>query len=50
MELGVVECGVEVALSGGFTGKERKVEMEGEVYFEVAKNKEKPFIVNREWG
>ncbi len=28
-----------------FTGKERKVEMEGEVYFEVTKNKEKPFIV-----
>ncbi len=28
-----------------FTGKERKVEMEGEVYFEVVKNKEKPFIV-----
>lgn len=28
-----------------FVGDERKVEMEGEVYFEVAKNKEKPFIV-----
>ncbi len=28
-----------------FTGKERKVEMEGEVYFEVVKNNEKPFIV-----
>ena len=28
-----------------FMGEERKVEMEGEVYFEVAKNKEKPFIV-----
>ena len=28
-----------------FTGEERRVEMDGEVYFEVAKNKEKPFIV-----
>ena len=28
-----------------FMGKERKVEMEGEVYFEVVKNNEKPFIV-----
>ena len=28
-----------------FTGEERRVEMEGEVYFEVAKNREKPFIV-----
>ena len=28
-----------------FTGKERKVVVTGEVFFEVAKNKEKPFIV-----
>lgn len=28
-----------------FTGEERRVEMEGEVYFEVAKNREKPFVV-----
>lgn len=29
-----------------FTGKERKVRITGEAYFEVAKNKELPFIVN----
>ena len=28
-----------------FTGKDRKVELTGEGYFEVAKNKERPFIV-----
>ena len=28
-----------------FVGNERRVEMAGEVYFEVAKNEEKPFIV-----
>jgi transmembrane sensor len=29
-----------------FTGKQRDVELTGEAYFEVAKNKEKPFHVN----
>lgn len=29
-----------------FTGKEREVQMTGEVYFEVAKNKQMPFRVN----
>lgn len=29
-----------------FTGKNRKVYLSGEAYFEVAKNKKKPFIVN----
>lgn len=29
----------------GFTGKERRVVLTGEAYFEVAKNKHKPFIV-----
>ena len=28
-----------------FTGDERRVEMDGEVYFEVAKNREKPIVV-----
>ena len=28
-----------------FTGDERRVEMDGEVYFEVAKNREKPYVV-----
>ena len=45
--------GTEVWLNAGsslkypttFTGKERKVELTGEAYFEVAKNKEKPFSV-----
>lgn len=31
-----------------FAGKERRVELSGEAYFEVAKNPEKPFLVNVE--
>jgi len=46
--------GTKVWLNGGtkikyplaFVGKERRVNLTGEAYFEVAKNKEKPFIVN----
>jgi transmembrane sensor len=33
-----------------FTGKQRRVEMYGEVYFEVAKNAAKPFIVKANRG
>ena len=41
----LVECGVEVALSGGFHGVRReKLRWRDEVYFEVAKNKEKPLL------
>lgn len=29
-----------------FTGNERRVKIDGEVFFEVAKNKQKPFLVN----
>lgn len=32
-----------------FIGKERRVEIEGEVYFEVAKNENVPFIVESNW-
>ncbi|QNK63455.1 FecR domain-containing protein [Pedobacter sp. PAMC26386] len=33
-----------------FTGKNRTVTLKGEAYFEVAKNKDKPFIVHTEKG
>ena len=49
----VLEDGTKVWLNAAssirfpqaFTGKDRQVELTGEAYFEVAKNKEKPFIV-----
>lgn len=34
-----------ISFPTAFTGKERRVEITGEVYFEVAKNKAKPFFV-----
>lgn len=34
--------------ASAFVQKERKVQLEGEAYFEVSKNKEIPFIVNNE--
>ncbi len=35
-----------VTYPAAFVGKERKVKVTGEVYFDVAKNKQKPFIVD----
>ena len=35
-----------ITYPAAFTGKERKVTISGEAYFEVAKNKENPFIVD----
>jgi ferric-dicitrate binding protein FerR (iron transport regulator) len=32
-----------------FAGKERKIELEGEAYFRVFKNKNKPFVVNTQY-
>jgi len=50
----MLEDGTEVWLNAAsrlvypevFGGKERRVELEGEAYFKVAKNEEKPFIVS----
>src|SRR5690606_11407060 len=33
-----------------FSGDVRTVELNGEAYFKVAKNKQKPFIVKSKWG
>ena len=50
----VLEDGTEVWLNAAtrlsypevFNGRERRVQLEGEAYFKVAKNEEKPFIVS----
>jgi len=36
-----------ITYPAAFSGKEREVEITGEVYFEIAKNKEMPFIVKK---
>lgn len=41
-----LNAGSSIKFPTAFTGAERKVEVRGEVYFEVAKNKAKPFIVH----
>lgn len=35
----------ELEFPSRFTGKERRIKLNGEAYFEVVKDKEKPFIV-----
>ena len=39
-----------ITFPAAFTGNKREVKIQGEVYFEVAKNKQKPFIVNIDGG
>ena len=36
--------------SSGFAGKTREVQLDGEAYFEVSKNREKPFYVRSVWA
>lgn len=45
-----LNAGSSITYPTVFTGKERKVKIEGEVYFEVAKNAAMPFIVTMELG
>lgn len=40
----------QLAYPAIFSGKERKIKLTGEAYFEVARNKEKPFIVETTFG
>ncbi len=42
----MAECRVVDQVSYGFAKNERKVLIEGEVYFEIAPNKQKPFLVD----
>lgn len=41
-----LNCESSLAFPTSFVGAERKVMLEGEAYFEVAENKERPFIVS----
>lgn len=41
----MLDAGSSIKYPVSFIGKERKVEITGQVYFEVAHNKQKPFIV-----
>lgn len=40
-----LNSGSSITFPAAFSGKERKVKITGEAYFEVAKNKAKPFVV-----
>lgn len=45
-----MNAGSRLRYPAAFTGKERKVFLSGEAYFEVAKNARKPFLVETENG
>jgi transmembrane sensor len=42
-----LDAGSSISYPTVFTGKERKVEMSGQTYFEVAPDKSRPFVVSR---
>ena len=42
----LLDAASSIRFPTAFTGKERRVEITGEAYFEVAKNAEMPFVVN----
>lgn len=45
-----LNAGTSLRYPTAFTGKERVVELDGEAYFEVAKNPQQPFIVKSQQG